>query len=281
MKAETNLVLKNIKDYESSNNHIPSIVNPDTLFNFTTDISYLIFPLKNKMLSPRYCEENISYLRVQEDKKRIKKIYIPMKCFCDINLHRIREHLNWYGFYGLAFTKEWAMRNNIQPIHYINPSSNFRKDFTKAFNLALKTINLPESILEKNLKSQLLSQLVYMKPYSGKMENRLQKKTLEKCFTDECEWRYIPDVSKTDYSPIYFGDTIIDLGNIKDLSDSMIENKEISLTFEYSDLKYIIVKTDEDFRFIVKEIEKFALPKEEIYDLISKIIIWDNDGGDF
>ncbi len=131
MKAETNLVLKNIKDYESSNNHIPSIVNPDTLFNFTTDISYLIFPLKNKMLSPRYCEENISYLRVQEDKKRIKKIYIPMKCFCDINLHRIREHLNWYGFYGLAFTKEWAMRNNIQPIHYINPSSNFRKDFTK------------------------------------------------------------------------------------------------------------------------------------------------------
>lgn len=191
MKAETNLVLKNIKDYESSNNHIPSIVNPDTLFNFTTDISYLIFPLKNKMLSPRYCEENISYLRVQEDKKRIKKIYIPMKCFCDINLHRIREHLNWYGFYGLAFTKEWAMRNNIQPIHYINPSSNFRKDFTKAFNLALKTINLPESILEKNLKSQLLSQLVYMKPYSGKMENRLQKKTLEKCFTDECEWRYI------------------------------------------------------------------------------------------
>lgn len=66
----------------------------------------------------------------------------------------------------------------------------------------MKTINLPESILEKNLKSQLLSQLVYMKPYSGKMENRLQKKTLEKCFTDECEWRYIPDVSKTDYSPI-------------------------------------------------------------------------------
>lgn len=30
-----------------------------------------------------------------------------MKCFCDINLHRIGMHLDWYGYYGLAFEKNW------------------------------------------------------------------------------------------------------------------------------------------------------------------------------
>ena len=57
------------------------------------------------MLSPRYCEEDIRYLKISN----LKRMAYPMKCFCDINIHKLTEHLDWYGYYGLAFSKEWGM----------------------------------------------------------------------------------------------------------------------------------------------------------------------------
>ena len=64
------------------------------------------------MISPRYCVEDISYLKIP----KLKRIAFPMKCFCDINMHRLDVHLGWYGYYGLAFSKEWGMSRGIQPI---------------------------------------------------------------------------------------------------------------------------------------------------------------------
>ena len=96
----------NIKKHK----HIPSKIQADTLFTFTSHLEYLIPIIKLAMISPRYCEEDIRYLKV----RGIKRIAYPMKCFCDINLHRLEEHLMWYGYYGLAFSKEWGMKNKIQ-----------------------------------------------------------------------------------------------------------------------------------------------------------------------
>ena len=62
--------------------HIPSKVQADTLFNFMQELKFLITTVKNKMLSPRYCEEDIRYLNI----KGLERLAIPMKCFCDINL---------------------------------------------------------------------------------------------------------------------------------------------------------------------------------------------------
>lgn len=87
--------------------HIPSKVQADTLFTFTTQLEYLIKTIENRMVSPRYCEEDLHYLKI----RGLKKIAYPMKCFCDINMHKLEDHLSWYGYYGLAFSKEWGMRN--------------------------------------------------------------------------------------------------------------------------------------------------------------------------
>ena len=40
-------------------NHVPSTINPDTLFTFTTQLEFLLKYLKNRMISPRYCEEDV------------------------------------------------------------------------------------------------------------------------------------------------------------------------------------------------------------------------------
>ena len=50
--------------------------------------------------------------------------------------------------------------------------------------------------------------------------------------------------------------------------------KDVSLCFEYDDIKYIIVKTREDFEQLSDEIANLGLNRPEERRLFSKIIIW-------
>ena len=262
---------------EKASKHTPSKIQADTLFNFTTELDHIITYITNKMVSPRYCEEDIRYLKIPH----LKKIAYPMKCFCDINLHRIEEHLQWYGYYGLAFTKDWGMQRQIQPIHYINPESMLRKDFTKVFSAALKSDVRKESKTQSKMENFLLHEMMYYKPYEGKMKNRNTGKIKKKCFTDECEWRFIPDVTRAGFMQVYFNEDILNAGGLNDISNSMSGIREISLNFDYADLKYIIVKTLSDFEILTEVIMTLGLDKLEEYQLISKVIIWDSAKGDF
>ena len=257
--------------------HVPSKVQADTLFTFMSQLEFLITAVKNKMLSPRYCDENIEYLKIDG----IKKVAIPMKCFCDINMHKLNEHLFWYGYYGLAFSKEWGMKKGVQPIQYINPRSSLCNDFSQAFSSALKIKAKKQTNAQKQMKSYMLHELMYYKPYSGYMENRNSKESTLKCFADECEWRYIPDVTKVGFEQLYFDAGIFNAGILNDLSNSMSGISEISLNFKYSDIKYIIVKSTEDFIKLTNEISNMQLNKATEYELISKIIVWDSSRGDF
>ncbi len=262
---------------ERTQKHIPSKIQADTLFTFTTELDYIIPIIKCKMVSPRYCEEDIKYLKIPH----FKKIAFPMKCFCDINMHRLEEHLQWYGYYGLAFSKAWGMQKQIQPIQYINPDSNLRKDFSTAFSAALKLDMQKESKAQLKMKSFLLHEMMYYKPYEGKMKNRNTGRIEKKCFTDECEWRFIPEVAKVGFEPVYYDKNILNAGVLSELSNSMFGIQEISLNFDYADLKYIIVKTVSDFDVLAKEIVSLGLNKSEEHQLISKVIIWDLSKGDF
>lgn len=262
---------------EKKKNHTPSTIQADTLFTFTSQLNYMISTIKNKMISPRYCEENIRYLKIP----KLKKIAYPMKCFCDINMHRLNAHLKWYGYYGLSFSKEWGMRKGIQPVQYINPDSNLCKDFSTAFSSALKANPSKESSSQIKMKNFLLHEMMYYKPYEGKMKNRNTGKTENKCFTDECEWRFIPDVTVAGFEQAYYDETIFNAGVLNDISNSMSGISDIALKFEYSDIKYIIIKTTADFEVLTNEIVSLKLDEDVEHKLISKIIVWENSRGDF
>lgn len=256
--------------------HIPSKVQADTLFNFMQELNFLITTVKNKMLSPRYCEEDIRYLNI----KGLERLAIPMKCFCDINLHKISEHLQWYGYYGIAFSKEWGMKQGIQPIQYINPNSNLCKDFSQAFSSALTIKSKKQTKAMKQMKNFMLHEIMFYKPYSGVMK-RNNEETQEKCFTDECEWRFVPDVTVCNFAQVIHNENIFNAGILREMSDSMCGLSEISLKFEYEDIKYIIIKTNEDFIKFTEEIKNIKLTDLQAYELVSKIIVWDNAKGDF
>lgn len=274
-ETQNGLILENSTAHAKDDKHIPSTVQADTLFHFTKELKFLINYLTKKMLSPRYSNENISYLHI----KGIDEMAFPMKCFCDINLHKLGVHIESYGSYGIAFSKDWGMQNKIQPIQYINPESILSSDFTQAFNIALNTIK-ESSDNEKVFKNFLMHELMYWKPYQGEQMDCDGVIKL-KCFTDECEWRFVPDVTKADFDQVLYKKSQLDKQKYDVFSDAMDGIKEISLQFEYSDIKYIIVKSRDDFKDISSVIKELIKDEFEKSLLISKIIVWDESKGDF
>lgn len=258
------------------NRHVPSIIQPDTLFTFTTELKWLIHILQHKMLSPRYCEENIAYLKI----KKMKYIAYPMKCFCDINMHKLDYHMKWYGDYGIAFTKEWGMNKNIQPVHYLNEQGNLRKDITEVFRKILNEDIKKEDKVCKMLKDYFFHELMFYKPYQGKFKNRNTGKESTKCFADECEWRYVPDVTIIDFPQAIPNESLINTGLLTKFNDVMNTNPKVSLCFEYAEIKHIIIQTQQDYKILVDAIAEWNI-KDDKYDILSKVLVWENAKGDF
>ena len=254
--------------------HIPSKVHPDTLFTFMTDFGFLLGCLEHKMLSPRYCEEDVRYLNL----RRVKSLAYPMKCFCDISLKKLKVHMDWYGDYGIAFGKEWGMRHNIQPVHYLNEESDLRKDITEVLKAALNEEKAGSKTHEM-LKNYLLHELMYYKPYQGKMKNRKTKKIAVKCLMDECEWRYIPDVATLELEQVIVNPGVENVGYVQLASNSMNFREEVSLHFEYSDIKHIVLQTKEEYQELSRAIDSWKF--EDNSEILSKVIIWPDKQEDF
>lgn len=256
--------------------HISSTLQPDTLFHFMERVEWLIEIINKKYMPARYCQEDIKYLNIQG----IYRIAIPMRCFCDIRLHDLPAHIKYYGACGIAFQKSWGMKKGIQPIHYINPNSRLCKDLSTVFNDSLSNKSKREAKLQKHLKNYMLHEIMYSKLDSGISRNRITKNEDQKCFTDECEWRFIPDLSPINYDPIVVCNGMNN-DYISKLTESLTAYKDVSLQFEYEDIKYLIVETNEDFVMLTSTINKLDIKENLKLKLISSIIIWSESEGDF
>ncbi len=237
----------------------------NTLFRFFTDPKYLFGTIEKQALIPRYYGENIDYLNIG-----YHQIYYPMICFCDITIHRLSEHLDVYGRYGIAFSKTWGVDHGIQPLQYVNEKSILCNDFSKAFKFAIDNeSDTPEA-------NFLLTQMYYMKPIEGNMPRN--GKYIFKNFTDECEWRFIPNVADIELPQVVTED---DAASIGKLNDTINENNCCWLEFDYSDIKYIIIPDESELADVCDVIECSVKDKEIQRKLISKIILWSDAKEDF
>ena len=253
-----------------------SHTKPNTLYNFTKNLEWLEWSIINKRLSPRYNIEDFSYMKV----KGFKRIAFPMKCFCDINLHQLKDHLDWYGYYGLGFNKEWGMEQKIQPVQYINPSSRLLSEFSDVLKKSIKSKVKP-SEFENLLLGFITHQLLYIKPYSGNVINPQENKRTNKCFLDESEWRYIPEKSSLECSLVLSNEEYLNDLFLTRVSNVLQSNTKASLKFEYSDLKYVVVNKISDFELLLKKLEDAGIDDRDLHILISKFIIWETSKEDF
>lgn len=205
-------------------------------------------------------------------------------CFCDIPFDSIEDHKNQYGSYCIGMSKDWGMNNGITPVRYIHKYSpdiqneryikltqnlelykeydynmihliaDYLKEKDSDFNDSLYRKwyeECPEEAKKifKCFNSEFFDVIEYLsfsmgflRSHSGPWEDRVSKETTERNFYNEREWRALKPSDSQDY-----------------------------LTFEFNDIKKIILLTDEERIIVTSRIEeKFKTAKKRD---IEKIIL--------
>jgi len=94
-------------------------LSSETLFHLTGSFDILKLILKNGFQA-RYIYEKLPGRKLAYFTKTI--------CFCDIPLSLIKEHVNWYGTYGIGINKSISRGKGLSPVLYVHSNSpNFPK----------------------------------------------------------------------------------------------------------------------------------------------------------
>lgn len=203
----------------------------DNLFHFTKNLDYLKNILLNGLF-PRFCLEDVEWFDLPEH------IAYPMVCFCDIPLPRISDHTDFYGDYGIGLSKDWGLKNRLNPVIY----SNVDGTAPSLVNYLINPTSDSETTEEKERREKEFFKLFkIIKPLSGKMY--VSGNLVEKNFYQESEWRYTPEIEEEGIVFKNEFDTRRDMLN-KDA-------EEYKLDFLPSDIKYIFVKHDSEIPSLV------------------------------
>lgn len=127
-----------------------------SLFHYTT-YNGLKSILKQGII-PNYCKEDFS---IDGDAFAVG---IPMVSFCDIPLTRTYEFTKRYGHHAIGLSKEWALKNQINPILYIKnediiSSLKFYKEY-ELYSKAKMATGLMNSI---DLKMNPIKVIIHLK----------------------------------------------------------------------------------------------------------------------
>lgn len=209
---------------------------------------------------PRYCLEDLSWYIHNVD-----YVAFPMVCFCDIPLSRIREHVDFYGEYGIGVTKEWALANMLNPVSYLSNTSNYGA----AVNNLFKNVDMSGgTAYYENSGYDLNLMLSHFKPLNGKMI--ISGEIIEKEFYQENEWRFVPRCMEI--QPWLHKDGFLDQGNLDGCNEQTKERHSLKLSPK--DIRYIFVKQDsnipEIINFIQTSLDHYS--SAELKILMSRVI---------
>lgn len=246
-----------------SSMQIQETLSSNSLFHFTDSAENLISILKNNAFHPRQCLEDFGMFQFVKSRNLasdMKEFAIPMVCFCDIPLSKIKHHLSVYGKYGLGLKKTWGIKNGISPILYLHPSS--------------ETTSLLNKLLVFNYESDQIKDLLYKflrftKPYEGEFfkTNSFVR------YYDEREWRYVPELKFSNSErPWMTKEDFLDEIKRSERNHwlSQVENR---LTFEISDLSYIVVEKEKHVASMFNALTKSAEFNSDLsINLASKIL---------
>ncbi len=117
------------------------------LFHLTGTMDILKLILQNGFQA-RYIYEKLPGTKLAYFTKTV--------CFCDIPLGIIKEHINWYGEYGIGLNRDKAKENGCSPVFYIHSKT---KDFP--LTSSAKSINwFKEFTFAKHLKQIYGKQII-------------------------------------------------------------------------------------------------------------------------
>lgn len=210
-------------------------LSSNTLIHFTSTKDALKGILTENF-KIKYCQEKI-YLY-----NKNPKLHVPMISFCDIPLSQIKNHISNYGHYGVGLSRAWALRNRLNPVLYVQRQSSLAKSYEDLIKILLDAEN--SGATDKEARRIAKDIVRYIKNYEGPLQ-RAGSKIENYRYSDEREWRYVPerDVCPMMYTNAQFSKKGKDIANA--------EIASLRLNFDPDDIKYIIIKSDDEIREFV------------------------------
>ncbi len=148
-------------------------VTSETLFHFTTSLKNLQNILSKKF-NLTYCNEKFTLNNENHD------YYFPMISFCDIPLALAKDQIDKYGSYAIGLTKEWGIRNQLNPVVYLEKNSllaqDIQDDIDKLFNI-VKAISSTDNKHIEFLKIKIQAEIANF-PKALQLDSSLEKKVV-------------------------------------------------------------------------------------------------------
>lgn len=207
-------------------------LDSNCFFHFTP-VMWNLYDILRNGFAPNYSLELIKLDRTNV----IAGIWIPMVCFCDLPLKFLKDHMDYYGNFGLGLRKSWGIEMKMNPVLYFHDNSSL---FNHIFD-AMKLLENAHTTNWIDIKSITQGILGYLKPYRGISTRNLSE---EKTFYNEREWRYIPDVINK-MSAIPFNKR--DINQQRKSFNTRIHHYQynrLRLNINPDDIKYIIIKDE-------------------------------------
>lgn len=250
---------------------------PDIIFHFTDKAAALKGIVKEQAFFPSYARERIDNLG------KTKEFGCPMVSFCDLRLSELPEHMKKYGHYGVGLTKEWALKSHLNPVAYVNKSSEFTNGLVRALDWLWSEIDTSSQVdVAKFTRAQLrymdvLNMQRYIKNYEGKL-SRIGKKDKQYRFADEREWRHVPPHSLQGIVPFVPAEWLADKKQKKFYNDQV---RPFKLPYTSHDVKYLLVPKESNIPALRKTIASLSISVGEINHLLARIITAEQVNSDF
>ncbi len=206
-------------------------LSSNTLIHFTSS-KVALKGILTENFKMKYCRETIQFRGTKY------VLHIPMISFCDIPLSQIKNHIANYGHYGIGLSREWALKNRLNPVLYVQGNSTL----VESYQELLKYLHAEEQkgTSDKTARQMAADIVRYIKNYEGPLE-RAGVKIDKYRYSDEREWRHVPGRSAS--CKMLYTDSELK-NNGKDAANDDISS--LRLDFDPDDIKYIIIKSDDE-----------------------------------
>jgi hypothetical protein len=190
-----------------------------------------------------------------------------MVCFCDIPLSEVKNHIKIYGHYGIGLRKEWAVQSRLNPIIYMEKTSFLSASLIKFTTDDLTATGDPGSIA----KRAFCDIFRYMKYYEGDLVRKNRKTIKSYRFSDEREWRYVPEYTKP--FAMVLNKNMESYETHEKRAKEMI--KQEILAFEPEDIQYIIIRDDSEipeFLELIRDSKGMKYHQDDIDKLTTRLL---------
>jgi hypothetical protein len=181
-----------------------------------------------------------------------------MVCFCDMPLSQAAAHMSIYGRYAIGLTKDWGMAAGVSPVLYTY-SGSATTEATLFLHLQIEDL---QDTLDDDASFHPRTErlLCFLKPYSAELLRHGKQPTTVR-FYDEREWRYVPADGWRGLNHEQFSNQ-----RYRDSANEALW-PQCCLSFEPSDIRYIIVEREQEIPRVIKEIQRIKSRKYDLSDI--------------